>query len=614
MSVGFIFLLFSFIYSLFLNILYFNKKHVKNYETKIFGIMITVNFVGILLETMCILFISKLGVDNLLTIIVNRLFLIYLLSFVFLFMLYVLYISFIESEDKIRTEKIYIFTRKVISAFYLLTVIISMVCSLHIYSDNNIIYSYGPATKVVFVVSTICVIICIVSMIKNYKKLKNKKYLPLFIFILLGSSTTILQYMFPSITLTTSAETFLVFIMYFTIENPDVKMIEQLNVAKDQAEKANRAKTDFLSSMSHEIRTPLNAIMGFSNGLLDDDLPTESKEDVNNIIMASNSLLELVNGILDISKIEANKLEIINVGYNFHKMFDEVVLLTKARLGDKPLEFNYNYDESIPEYLYGDATRIKQVIINLLTNSVKYTKEGSITFNINSVIKNNIVRLIITVEDTGIGIKKESIDKLFTKFERLGVERNTTTEGTGLGLAITKRLVELMGGKIVVQSIYGKGSKFGVAIDQRIVQGNELEKLKNEKQEVKEVDIKNLNNKKVLIVDDNILNIKVAQRLLKPYNLDIDTSLSGLECLDKVRSGNQYDLILLDDMMPKMSGVETLNKLKEINGYSIPTVALTANAITGMREKYLNDGFDDYLGKPIERNELDRVLKKYLNK
>ncbi len=588
------------VFSVTLNILYFLKKHIETKETKVYAIALVSNLMGLIIELLCKFLIYNFGVGYIWSYISVKIYLLYLLFFVLIMTIYV-YNTNCKYNSKF---KIFI------SIFYGILGLISLFLPM----DIEVAYATGTAVNFVYIIFAITMLFWFLIIIKTYKKENVKKNIPLVILIIFAIIASIIQNMNADVTLITSLEFLILFIMYHTIENPDIKTIEQLNVAKDQAEKANRAKTDFLSSMSHEIRTPLNAIMGFSNGLLDDDLPTESKEDVNNIIMASNSLLELVNGILDISKIEANKLEIINVGYNFHKMFDEVVLLTKARLGDKPLEFNYNYDESIPEYLYGDATRIKQVIINLLTNSVKYTKEGSITFNINSVIKNNIVRLIITVEDSGIGIKKESIDKLFTKFERLGVERNTTTEGTGLGLAITKRLVELMGGKIVVQSIYGKGSKFGVAIDQRIVEGAELEKLKNEKQEVKEVDIKNLNNKKVLIVDDNILNIKVAQRLLKPYNLDIDTSLSGLECLDKVRSGNQYDLILLDDMMPKMSGVETLNKLKGINGYSIPTVALTANAITGMREKYLNDGFDDYLGKPIERNELDRVLKKYLNK
>ena len=397
--------------------------------------------------------------------------------------------------------------------------------------------------------------------------------------------------------------------MYFTIENPDMKLINELNIAKDQAIKANNAKSEFLSSMSHEIRTPLNAIVGFSQALSEEDINDNAKDEVKDIMMASNSLLELVNGILDISKIESGKIEIVNTEYQFKNIYDELVILAKARMGDKPLDFRCHYDEDIPSVLYGDYTRVKQVILNILTNAVKYTREGYIDFSVSSVRKDDICRLIISVEDSGIGIKQENIPKLFTKFERLDLEKNITIEGTGLGLAITKKLVELMNGTIVVQSIYGKGSKFTIAIDQRVVH----KEVVVEKREEKKVSEVHAEGRKVLIVDDNKINLKVASRLLENYKLDITTVESGALCIDKVNS-NTYDLILMDDMMPNMSGVETLHKLKEIDGFASPVVALTANAVTGMKEKYLNDGFDDYLAKPINRDELNNIVAKYLNK
>jgi len=361
-------------------------------------------------------------------------------------------------------------------------------------------------------------------------------------------------------------------IMYFTIENPDMKMIEELNVAKDNAERANRAKSDFLSSMSHEIRTPLNAIVGFSQSLTEEDLPDSTREKARDILMASDNLLEIVNGVLDISKIEANKLEIVNTEYDMHKVFDELVLLTRSRIGEKPIEFRYQLDPSIPGVLYGDYVRLK----------------------------------LISVEDSGIGIQSDKVDKLFMKFERLDLEKNITIEGTGLGLAITKRLVELMNGKIVVQSVYGKGSKFTVAIDQKIVSEQVMDQSEIESTSL------NVSGKRVLLVDDNKLNLKVASMLLSKYGLDITQVSSGFEAIDQVLQ-ESYDLVLLDDMMPKMSGVETLQKLKGIDGFSTPVVVLTANAISGMKEKYLKDGFQDYLAKPIDRRELEKVIRKYLN-
>ena len=345
--------------------------------------------------------------------------------------------------------------------------------------------------------------------------------------------------------------------------------------------------------------------------LEDKNLPDSAKDEVNDIVMASDNLLEIVNGILDISKIEAGKLEIVKTEYDFKKVTDELVALTKGRLADKPIELFVKIDETIPQVLYGDSTRLKQICVNILTNAIKYTKEGSITFSINSVIKNDICRLIIAVEDTGIGIKQENINKLFNKFERLDLEDNVTIEGTGLGLAITKKLVDLMHGKIVVQSVYGKGSKFTVSIDQRIVQNPTI---KVETPVIKNDNLK-VDNKLVLVVDDNKINLKVAERLLGTYGINSECVESGFICIDNLKSGKKYDLILMDDMMPRMSGVETLHKIKEeIKDFNIPIIALTANALTGMKEKYLADGFNDYLAKPISKDELNRVINEYLNK
>lgn len=593
-------------YIILLNVVYFRKNRADNYETKIYSALVVVSLLTNIFAITNYFTIINSDTIPALNMVISKLLLVCFIAWAFFFTSY----NYIVSAKRIKGEKKYANIKKAFIFIVPISYLVIALLPVEFYNVNKVIYTFGPAANFVYVMSFLFVITCCYYLLKN-KNFKNKKYLPLYLYLIFGSLVIVVQKMYPGLLLITSMQVFVTFLMYFTIENPDVKMIKQLEVAKEQADKANHAKSEFLSSMSHEIRTPLNAIMGFSNGLLEEEINDAAKSDVKNIIMASENLLELVNGILDISKIEANKLEIIEMPYNFKDMFDELVLLTRARLGEKPLEFKYSYDKNIPEYLYGDVTRLKQVIINLLTNAVKYTKTGYIMFKISGKVKEDKVKLLITVQDSGIGIKKDSIDKLFSKFDRLGVEKETSVEGTGLGLAITKKLVELMHGSISVQSEYGSGSKFTIRVDQKILKGKELEDAKNKKP-VQTEQVIDANGKKVLVVDDNLLNIKVAERLLAKYNVTLECVMSGQECLNKVNEG-KYDLILLDDMMPKMTGGETFVRLKEIEGFNTPVVILTANAITGMREKYLSDGFDDYLAKPIEQLELNRVIKKYLS-
>lgn len=602
----------SLFYISLLLIIYFSKKRLGTVENKIYIILAVTNLIGLILDISSVYTISNMSQYPILNKFVSKAYLVYLLSWMFLFTIYVFIISTNKKIDKNKTElHLSDYKNKVYPAtiLYFIFLILTIILPLYYKDNGNVIYSYGPSTNLLYFVSGLCIFTWLICLLLNFKQIKQKKYVPIFAFLIIGTLVTIIQGAHPEYLLMTSMETFITFLMYFTIENPDMKLINELNIAKDQAIKANNAKSEFLSSMSHEIRTPLNAIVGFSQALSEEDINDNAKDEVKDIMMASNSLLELVNGIFDISKIESGKIEIVNTEYQFKNIYDELVILAKARMGDKPLDFRCHYDEDIPSVLYGDYTRIKQIILNILTNAVKYTREGYIDFSVSSVRKDDICRLIISVEDSGIGIKQENIPKLFTKFERLDLEKNITIEGTGLGLAITKKLVELMNGTIVVQSIYGKGSKFTIAIDQRVVH-KEVVVEKSEEKKVSEV---HAEGRKVLIVDDNKINLKVASRLLENYKLDITTVESGALCIDKVNS-NTYDLILMDDMMPNMSGVETLHKLKEIDGFATPVVALTANAVTGMKEKYLNDGFDDYLAKPINRDELNNIVAKYLNK
>lgn len=601
------FTLCSLFYIVTICIAFFIKERINSVETKIYKYIILTNLFTVIMAIICFITIKHYDLIPFINEICSKTLIVLMFTFHIFLTVYIYYIS---TKNINKNKNSYVLEIQFTLLVYMICIFLIYLLPLYYHNENNVIYSYGPSANVTYISTVVIFIFWIYCLVRDRKNFKNKKYWPFFVFMILSLICVVIQKMYPGILVLTALETFICVIMYFTIENPDLKLIKELNMAKDRAEKANSAKTDFLSNMSHEIRTPLNAIVGFSETLSRENVPEEIKDEVKDILMASDNLLEIVNGILDISKIEADKLEIINTPYNFNKMIDELISLTKSRIGDKPIEFVLKKDQSIPEYLYGDSGRVKQVILNLLTNAAKYTLEGKITFTISSVIKGDAIRLIFSVEDTGIGIKEDKIDKLFSKFERLGVEDEITIEGTGLGLAITKRLLDLMHGKIVVQSTYGEGSKFIAYIDQLIVK--DITEIKsNEMNTIVDLNV-SFGNKKILLVDDNELNIKVAKRLLKNYNLDIEDVMSGQECIDRINSGNKYDLIFLDDMMPKMSGKEVIKILKNNSDFKTPVIVLTANALTGMKEEYINLGFDGYLSKPIDRKEMLKVLKKYL--
>ncbi|MCI8466800.1 MAG: response regulator [Bacilli bacterium] len=601
MSVGISFSLCSFFFIALLTLVFFGKPRISSCENKIYSLLIVTSLFGTAIGTPCYYFMKYYESFKILNAITARGYLVYLVTWITLFTLYVFMITF----KKANIKKI----QNIFKVGYVILII--FVCLLPLYYENGdgLVYSYGPATNFMYLASLLAIIGIICCLIMNIKNITQKKFFPLIAFIIIGTIIMIIQKINPALLLITFGEAYITFLMYFTIENPDVKLINQLNIAKEQAEKANRAKTEFLSSMSHEIRTPLNAIVGFSDCMLSSNNLQETKEFAKDVVDASNNLLEIVNGILDISKIEANKMEIIEKEYNPREVFASLAKLIAPRIKEKAIDFKINITEDLPGVLRGDMGKVKQIILNLLTNAVKYTDKGEINFTVTCINRLNTQTCLIyiAVKDTGRGIKKENMDKLFNKFERIEEDKNTTIEGTGLGLAITKRLTEMMGGKITVNSKYESGSVFRIYLEQEIVS---MEVPLNSNEEI-EIDYNANPGKRILIVDDSKINLKVANQILKPYQFDVVLAESGYEALELMES-KTFDLILMDIMMPKMNGVETLRRLKEIEGFNLPVIALTADAIEGTDEKYLKAGFDAYLSKPIDKYHLDKVLKKFL--
>ena len=483
-------------------------------------------------------------------------------------------------------------------------------------------YSHGPAVFGVYVGVALSIALIIRLLILHGKDIPKKKRIAIIIAMLSEAPVAIYQIIVPTSLISCLGIVLFIIGFYMTVENPDSRLVKLLEEETKRADVANQAKTSFLANMSHEIRTPINAVFGMNEMILRESKERNIKEYALDVQGAAKSLLSIINDILDITKIEAGKLTIIPVDYSFSNMVHDVINMISFKAKAKELDFKVNIDERIPSVLKGDDIRIRQILVNLLNNAVKYTHKGEITLDAKLLPfeQENVARISFVVKDTGIGIKEEDIQKLFIPFERIEEKRNRNIEGTGLGMNITMQLLALLNSKLIVESEYGKGSEFSFTLNQEIINfepiGTLGDQLKAQDSEPDYQTYFEAPEAKILVVDDNEMNRKVFCSLLKDTKMQIEEAASGKECIEKVKR-TAFHIIFMDHMMPEMDGIETLQVMKNMADYpskDTPVVILTANAIVGAREQYLEEGFQAFLSKPIDFKELEKIIEELLDK
>ncbi len=595
------FTIYSLFYSVLLNIVYFARKRLVTFENKIFEKLMITNLIGVILAIGSYFTIVNIDKYPIFNVIVSKGYIVYLLTWITLFSVYIFAISIDDSKN--RKKKI----NRIIKGFsilYVIFLIVIIIKPLYYHNAGGAVYSYGPSANVMYVVSSVYIAIWIVRLIINYKKIRDKKYLPIFAFMLLGVVVIIIQKSHPELLLMTSMETFIVFLMYHTIENPDMKILEEVHRAKEISDNANEEKTMFLYNMTNEIRNITKDIDYSADDILDET--SNKKVDVEVINDAAREIkgstakfTTMTNEILDINSIDSASIKVYNDKYNVKLIIKELVTVYSKKCNVKNIAFRPSIASDIPEYLYGDSVGLKQVLDIILDNSVKYTSSGYIEFNVNAIIKNNIARLIITVEDSGTGMKAEDIIKVFNKKN----DRNEDSLNLNNNLYNAKALITLMGGTIIPSSIYGTGTTMKIVLDQKVAKESD-EKL-DKYEEV-------YDKKKILLVDDNISTEKIISKLIKGTNIKLDYVSLGKEALDKIRGKEKYDLILLDEVMVPLDGVTVMKKFKDIRNFKTNVILLTRNNEYEYNEKYLTYGFSGYLLKPISKDKLFEIIDKYL--
>lgn len=579
----------SFFYSVLLMIAYFSKDKIKTLENKVYSKLIIINFIGIILELFCTIFAGYAKDYLVFYTILNKLFLVELTIWCSVFSVYVFLISSKKEKNELKSYL------KKVSIFHIVIDVITMFLifvlpvQFNINDLGYVMYSYGPSVNIVFISSTLYIILMFTCLIRNFKNIKNKKYLPIYVYMVIGVLVGIVQKLHPEILAFTSMEAFITVIMYFTIENPDKKLLEEIHTSKKIADAANEDKSMLIYNMMNEVKSIASDINKSSEVILNSNNLEENRFFAREIISSNNKLYSMANNIYNIDVIDDINVKTVKNKYNIKLLLKEVISKNKELFEDKDISFRFNIDSNLPNTLYGDSINLKNVLNTIIGNSYKYTDKGYVELSVNAIFKKDIVRLIIKIEDSGIGIKAEDLDKCLNK--------NTKDQNSLYG---ARKTINIMGGNLLISSEYNKGTIVTIILEQKIYTNN------------KDNYDNYVNNKKILIIDDNNSSTKIISKILDKHNILYNSSNLGKEALDRIRKGDKYDLILLDEDMPYMNGISIMNKFSKIKGFDTKVILLTKNSNIIYDDIYKDSGFSDYIIKPIDKDDLMNKINKYL--
>ena len=595
MYTGVFFLMEAIAYSILLIIIYFKKKIFNSKENKVYSLLVIISFIELILELILDYVGPLYHKIPTISFFVAKLYCAFIELWITLLLCYVMYVL-INIKKK---EKYLIITRYTFIALGIIFATLNFILPLNFMYDGNIAYTYGPSVNIVYISAGLYSITGIIFLLINSKNIKDKRFYPILLFLILGGIGSLIQYKNPGLLLAVPIHSFITFLMYFTIENPDTEMLEEVHKAKVISDNANEEKTMFLYNITNEIRGITKDINYEADNILNE---TDNKKVDLNIVNDSAREIKgntakfttMTNEILDISQVDASNIKIYNEKYSIKLILKELITKYKEICKRFGIEFRTSIASDIPEILYGDSVGLKNVMISLLDNSIKYTKKGYIELNVNVIKKQDIARLLITIEDSGIGIKSSEIDKIFNK-NKEELKRNNLKNN----LFTARKIITLMGGTLIASSTYGKGTTMKIVLDQKIeVIDNKYDKV--------------YDKKKILLIEDSETTYKLITKMLKNTNIIIDRVVLGSEGLDKIRNKEKYDLILVEEELKPLNGYDIIKKLKLIKNFNTKVVLLTKNPNIEYSYLYKDEGFSDYLIKPINRSLLLNIINKYL--